>query len=159
MQDTQPFPFSLTLEDQAILQLMYLVELTLSLATIHSPAVTEAQQCFQGHGETLAFQFTSASFQCVTVTQLVTVPSVYLAAPGGLPRTKVTISPCLLGPSEASFKYLAGGETSHRNNTDASQFTIHLLWGKIIEPILVIESLLVLRLWSIICWGREAQHQ
>lgn len=154
MQDTQAFPFSLTLYEPAILQLMYLVELSLCLATTHSPAVTEAQQCFQGHGETLAFQFTSASFQCVTVTQLVTAPSVYLAAPGGLPHTKGTISPCLLGPLEASFRYFAGRETSHRNNADASQFTICLLWGKIIQPIRVIESLLFLRSWSIICWGR-----
>lgn len=47
-----------------------------------------------------------------------------------------------------------GRETGHRNNAGGSQLAIYLLWGKIIHSIHIIESLLFLRLRSIICWGR-----
>lgn len=65
-----------------------------------------------------------------------TVPSLYLAAPGGLSHTKVIISlptwffrSLFLCNTKATSS--SGRETRHRNNAGVS----HLLWGKIIQPI------------------------
>lgn len=132
MQDIQANPLQLQLMQ------LYLVELSLCLATTLSPGVTEAQQCLPrswgNSGLSVYICFFSVC-HCHPAWGS-TVPSLYLAALGGLSHTKVIISlptwsfrSLFLCNTKATSS--SGREKRHRNNAGVS----YLLWGKIIQPI------------------------